>query len=60
MRLLTVKFATSLNTESVCVVAYIVPDPLIASFWFQAHGKESVLNRYLVPGLLGCPQTITD
>ena len=23
---------------------YIVPDPLIASFWFQARGKESVLS----------------
>ena len=26
------------------------PPPPIASFWFQARGKESVLNQYLVPG----------
>ena len=50
----------SLNTESVCAVAYIVPDTPIASFWFQARGKESVLNRYLVPGHLGHPQTVAD
>ena len=31
-----------------------------ASFWFQARGKELVLNQYLVPGLLGRPQTVAD
>ena len=43
------------NNENVCAVAYIVPDLLIASF-----GKESILNRLLVPGLLGRPQTVAD
>ena len=27
-----------------CAVTYIVPDPLIASFWFQVRGKELVLS----------------
>ena len=36
------------------------PRSSIAAFWFQAQGKESVLNHYLVPGLLGRPQTIAD
>ena len=40
------------NNENVCVVAYIVPGPLIASFQFLTSGKQSALNRFLVPGLL--------
>ena len=48
------------NNENVCAVAYIVPDPLIASLSFQTRGKESVLNRLLVAGLLGHPQAAAD
>ena len=45
-----------LQMENVCMVSYIVPDPPCL-FLVKACRKESVLNRYLVPGHLGCLQT---
>ena len=48
------------NNENVCAVAYIVPDPLIALFYFPTRGKQSVLSRLLVPGFLRRPQAAAD